>query len=346
MKLLFYNNYDMRQAWRNWKEHLGPDLHLFGVNYLVDKGVQVNILRHKSGFIRESGRYGNLNQQIRVAFRGLLHSVVYCGFFFDTRFLGLLHKSHLFRTDLLSVLHSPVERNENNWRTIKAHWKISVLSKSLHAESISTWPEFKDKFVYIPWGADLQFYPKPSCDPKPEGYILSIGATRRDFGTLVEAAKKTDRQFIICTPYESGLAQGDLPQNVVLHEKSFMSYAETFQLYKNSLAVAIPLDTPDDYRGTQIGLTSLLEAMAMGRPVIMTRHPLIDINIQEERIGYWTRSKDSNSWIEAINKMSSNPKQTAAMGQQGRLLCEEKYNTARYGEDLYRLIREHPAYTS
>jgi len=220
------------------------------------------------------------------------------------------------------------------------------MSKSLYTESIATWSEFKDKFVYIPWGADLQFYPKPSSNPKPEGYILSIGATRRDFKTLVEAAKKSDKQFIICTPQESGLVQSELPPNVVLHEKSFMSFAETFKLYENCLAVAIPLDLPEDYRGTQIGITSLLEAMALGRPVIMTRHPLIDINVEEESIGYWARSKDVNSWGEALNRISSDANQSAAMGQRGRQLCENNYNTARYGKDLYRLITQTPAFKS
>ena len=336
----------MRQAWQNWKIHVGPDLHLFGVNHLVHEGIHVDILRHKSGLVRETGRYGNLNQQLRVALKAFLYSIVYCGYFFDTRFLGLLHKSRVFRANLLSVLHSPIERNEQNRNTIDAHWKISVLSKSLYDESISAWSEFKDKFVYMPWGADLKFYPKPSCDPKPEGYILSIGATRRDFKTLVEAAKNSDRQFIICTPQESGLAQGELPHNVTLREKSFISFDETFELYRKCLAVAIPLDLPEDYRGTQIGITSLLEAMAMGRPVIMTRHPLMDINIQEERIGHWTRSKDSNSWIEAINSISSDTDQMAAMGQRGRMLCENRYNTARYGKDLFHLIRQHPTFAS
>jgi glycosyltransferase involved in cell wall biosynthesis len=220
------------------------------------------------------------------------------------------------------------------------------LSKSLYSETIAAWPEFKDKFVYIPWGADLEFYPKPSCDPKPDGYILSVGATRRDFKILVEAAKRSDKQFIICTPQESGLVRSELPPNVVVHEKSFMSFTETFKLYRDCLAVAIPLDLPEDYRGTQIGITSLLEAMALGRPVIMTQHPLIDINVEEEGIGYWTRSKDVNSWIEAIHKISSDASQSAAMGQRGRLRCESHYNTVRYGKDLSQLITQHRTFTS
>jgi glycosyltransferase involved in cell wall biosynthesis len=175
---------------------------------------------------------------------------------------------------------------------------------------------------------------------------LSIGSTRRDFKTLVEAAKKSDKQFIICTSQESGLTRSELPPNIILHEKSFMSFAETFKLYQDCLAVAIPLDLPEDYRGTQIGITSLLEAMALGRPVIMTRHPLIDINVEEEGIGYWARSKDVDSWIEAINKISSDTNQSAAMGQRGRLLCESNYNTVRYGKDLYRLMSQHPAFKS
>src|ERR1022692_3201396 len=103
MKILYYHNYDMQQAWRNWKEGLGPDLHLFGINYLVNKGIQVTILQHRYGSIREASRYGNLNQQVRAAFRGFLYSVVYCGFFSDARFLALLHHNHFLKADLLSV---------------------------------------------------------------------------------------------------------------------------------------------------------------------------------------------------------------------------------------------------
>jgi glycosyltransferase involved in cell wall biosynthesis len=344
MKLLYYHNYDMRQQWRKWKERLDSDLHLFGTNYLADQGIQVDILRHKWGFLRENGRYGNINQQARVAGKACLYSIIYAGYFFDTRFLGLLHKKHLFRADLISVLHSPIERTEQHWNTINANWKIPVISQTLYTEIIATWPEFKDKFVYMPVGADLGFYPKPSCEPKPDGYILSIGATRRDFKTLVEAAKKSDRRFIICTHQESGLTRSELPSNVTLHEKSFMGYSEAFKLYKDCLAVAIPLDLPPDYRGTQIGNTSLLEAMAMGKPALMTRHPLNEINIEEHRIGYFARSKDVNSWSEAINKISGNTNQSAAMGQRGRLLCEEKYNMVRYGKDLYQLLTQHPKF--
>lgn len=333
----------MRQAWRNWEEHLGPDLHLFGANYLANDGIKVNILRHKWGPLRENGRYGNINQQARVALGAGLHSVVYCGFFFDTRFLGLLYKKGLFRSRLVSVLHSPIERNEVNENAIKAHWKISVLGKALYNEMIAAWSEFKDKFVHISWGADLEFYKNPASGPKPDGYILSIGSTRRDFKTLVAAAKKSDKRFVICTSQESGLNRSEVPPNVTLHEKSFMSFAETFKLYEDCLAVAVPLDLPKDYRGTQIGITSLLEAMALSRPVIITRHPLLDINVEEAGIGYWARSHDVNSWVEAINKITSDTSRSVAMGERGRLLCETQYNTARYGKDLCRLMAQHPS---
>ena len=341
MKLLFYNNFDMRQAWQNWKDRTGPDQHLYGANYLADEGIDVKILRHKTGWVRQASRYGNLDQQTRVALQGFAYPVAYCGFFSDTRFLALLRNLRLIRTDLISILHNPLERNESNENAIREHWKISVLSGSLHAETISTWPEFKEKFAYIPWGADLRFYPEPDCAPKPEGYIVSVGATRRDFKTLAQAAKRSNRQFVICTPGESGLAKGELPQNVTLHEKSFMSYTKTLKLYENSQAVAIPLDTPADYRGTQIGLSSLIEAMAIGKPVIMTHHPLIDIDIEAEGIGYWARSQDADSWEAAIEKITCDPKRAAAMGQRARRLCEEKYNSARYGRDLNQLFSGH-----
>jgi glycosyltransferase involved in cell wall biosynthesis len=346
MQLLYYNNYDMREAWRNWQEHLGPDQHLYGTNYLAQDGIQVEILQHKFGLIREASRYGNLNQQIRIALRQFFYPVIYCGFFNDSYFLTRLARARMFRSALVSVLHHPLERNPETSQAIQAHWKISVLSKKIYQELISLWPEFTDKFVYSPWGADLQFYPQPSFEPNPNGYILSIGATRRDFKTLIEAAKKCDRKFVICTPQEVGVASAAVPPNVILHEKTFLSYTETFQLYRDALAVAIPLDLSNDYRGTQIGLSSLLEAMAMGRPAIITQHPLLDLDVAADGIGLWAQAKDTQSWIDAITKLSSDPKEAMAMGQRGRLLCEQKYNTSRYGEDLSRLVRTHPAFAA
>jgi glycosyltransferase involved in cell wall biosynthesis len=346
MQVLYYNNYDMREAWHNWHEHLGPDQHLYGTNYLAQDGIQVHILRHKFGKIRETSRYGNLNQQIRVTLKQFFYPVIYCGFFNDSFFLTRLARARFFRSALVSVLHHPLERNTETSRAIQAHWKISVLGKKIYAELLALWPEFKDKFVYSPWGADLQFYPKPNFEPKPDGYILSIGATRRDFKTLIEAAKKCDRKFVIITPREIGVARNAVPSNVILHEKTFLSYAETFEFYRDSLAVAVPLDLPGDYRGTQIGLSSLLEAMAMGRPTIITQHPLLDIDVQAEDIGLWTQAQNVGSWIDAINKISRDPEKAMEMGRRGRLLCEQKYNTARYGEDLSRLVRTHPAFVA
>ena len=45
--------------------------------------------------------------------------------------------------------------------------------------------------------------------------------------------------------------------------------------------IAIPLEKQE----TLAGLTSLLDCLGFGKPVIMTRNPCIDIDIEKEGIG-------------------------------------------------------------
>jgi glycosyltransferase involved in cell wall biosynthesis len=103
------------------------------------------------------------------------------------------------------------------------------------------------------------------------------------------------------------------------------------QYYAKALAVAIPrIDLPDDTSG----FTNLLEAMAMGKPVIMTRTGCLDLDIEKEGIGFYVKPYDVNGWIEALGYARSNGAKMSEMGARGRKLAESYYNTERFGRDI------------
>jgi glycosyltransferase involved in cell wall biosynthesis len=83
--------------------------------------------------------------------------------------------------------------------------------------------------------------------------------------------------------------------------------------------IAIPLDKSEV---SLAGLTSLVDAMAIGRPVIMTRNPFIDLDIEAEGIGRWVEPGDVEGWAKALRWFDQNPDASQAMGRRARALVD------------------------
>jgi len=102
------------------------------------------------------------------------------------------------------------------------------------------------------------------------------------------------------------------------------------RIYKDAYAIAIPLNETD----ALAGLTSLMDAMAMGRPVIMTRNPYVDIDIDALGIGIWVDTGDISGWKSAISKLLADPMMALEMGERARRLCEKGFNIRQFSKNL------------
>ena len=92
---------------------------------------------------------------------------------------------------------------------------------------------------------------------------------------------------------------------------------------------------PADY--TAVGFTNLLEAMAMARPVIVTRTGAVPTEIDVERAGCGLHvpPNDPAALATAIKTLADDPVRAKAMGEAGRRLVETRYNIQRYADDLH-----------
>ena len=88
------------------------------------------------------------------------------------------------------------------------------------------------------------------------------------------------------------------------------------------LCVVIPIEQNSLFYC--VGLTSVVEAMAMAKPIISTRNPYYPIDIEKEGIGFYVDNEDG--WVKAIEFISTHPKEASEMGKRARILAEEKYN--------------------
>jgi glycosyltransferase involved in cell wall biosynthesis len=99
--------------------------------------------------------------------------------------------------------------------------------------------------------------------------ICSAGLEFRDYATLVEAVRDLDVDVVVAaaSPWSkrtSDVTDGGVPANVTLCK---LSLFELRQLYADARFVVMPLH-PVDF---QAGITTILEAMAMGKGIVCSR---------------------------------------------------------------------------
>lgn len=200
-----------------------------------------------------------------------------------------------------------------------------------------------DKCEFLYWGEDLEYIDK-NINIKQGDFFLSTGRECRDFPILISAFSKTPTLPLQIYTNKMNYGnkydyleeeQGQFPNiNIEFVEKSATTTQFLAQKAGECLCVVIPLRKEDiNYC---LGLTSVVEAMAMGKPIISTRNPYSPVDIEKEGIGFFV--DDEQSWINAINYIYNNPEAAKEMGQRARKLAEEKFNISKCAEQIDRII--------
>lgn len=195
------------------------------------------------------------------------------------------------------------------------------------------------KIRFIPYYVDQKFWrPIPSITDK----ICSVGIEMRDYPTLIRALKGLDIQCHIAAGAARGKIfqtvkaiydNGPLPPNVTVFP---MSHKELRNLYAQSRFVVIPLLQTD----SDNGLTSILEAMAMGKAVICSRTKgQVDV-IKEGVTGIYVQQGDPDSLREAIKYLWEHPEEADRMGREGRKQIELNNTWEHFIENVKEVAQE------
>ncbi len=183
----------------------------------------------------------------------------------------------------------------------------------------------------VVWAADTKYYPPVSS---PGNYFAATGVTQRDYAVLLAAARQVNFPFIILGPAE---LQSQAPANVSWRPRKPNEPHDTIdddqlrQLYQGARAILIPLKPdPDDASG----FTNLLEAMACGRPVVMTRTGALDLTPAALGIGYDVAPGDTAGWIDALRKLAGDTAQATRFSDRAIELARVYFNLPRFEKDL------------
>jgi Glycosyl transferases group 1 len=186
----------------------------------------------------------------------------------------------------------------------------------------------------LPFGPDASWYPKPAY---PGQGVVAVGMAERDFTTFGRAASLASCPATIVCPTEMARRLPRFGRNVRIlcsQNAEFMPYVDVARLCAEARVHAIPLLA----NGRLSGLNSLTDALALGKPVIMTRIPEIDLDIEGAGVGRWVAPGDVEGWREAIRFFDDDPDEAVVFGRRARALVDEGFDADSFADRLMDLF--------
>ncbi|MCC7047794.1 MAG: glycosyltransferase family 4 protein [Alphaproteobacteria bacterium] len=195
-----------------------------------------------------------------------------------------------------------------------------------------------DRVVLVYGHVDARFY-RPLGGPQPAPNTLcSAGIAKRDYATLVLALTDVPEAKLTAVPAGHPLSLNrraipklPIPPNVVFPEYEPGGLRD---LYASAAIVCVALNEGL----SAAGVTTLLEAMAMAKPVIATRSTGLADYLQDGETGLYVAPGDVDGWKRAIRRLVSDPAFCARIGANARKWVERNSTLEIWADAIVRAL--------
>ncbi len=182
---------------------------------------------------------------------------------------------------------------------------ILVNSRGEVASTASRFGLEEGKVLFVPMYSTIE---PPECVEGNDGIVVSIGRTMRDNGTLLAAARRFRAPLVLVVGGNDRLPE-PLPPNVELLREIPLEEAQG--LVRRAAVVAVPLLPAERSTGQVV----VLEAMALGKPVVATELAGTMDLIESGVDGVLVPAGDSGAFAGAVNRLLENPEEARAIGR-------------------------------
>lgn len=347
MRIYYYHIIDIRAVLDNWKAGCYPSHLLYGAPQLENRGFKVVYHRGKPHLERWKQ---TLSTTIEVLRRYREYDGIYASAFRGLEIIIFLRALGLFRKPLYVWHHQPIVKAKNPLREIAARLfyrgmdELFFFSQRIVDESMRSAKANPKRMHIAHWGADMAYYERLSQHNKGNDKFISTGIEMRDMETLVAAFNATGKPIDIhvCeeyngTNYRELFSTLDCKSNIHVHYVTGHAHGVLSQRVAESMCVVVCCKETN----YTVGLTTLVEALALGKPLIISRNPQIPIDTDSEACGITVAYGDVEGWRQAINRIADNPEEAAAMGQRAKQLAMRLYNIERCADDVAKVINPH-----
>lgn len=364
MTVYFYHTQDTERIVREWRQGTFPSHFLYGALQLADSGIDV-VWHH------QKHTYRRLRDMLRATWKILTcrkrYDVLYATHTYGIEPIILLRALKLYRHPIVVWHHQPIVRARNPLREALARCfyrgmdHMIFFSRKLMQDSLLSKKADPRRMSMVHWGADLEYYdrmkeqtrskqqgtrehhsPQQSSCPLPPAPcpFISTGKELRDYETLLQAFHETGLSLTLFVErrrqaYFEGLRL--IGPNIDLHYGDRPIPHEIAQLVARSRCVCICCQKSN----YTVGLTTVVEALALGLPILCTRNPQMPMDIEAEGCGFWLEPGDVEGWKDRLRHIAAHPEEAEAMGRRGRRLAEQYYNINLCGKEVANIIKRY-----
>ena len=198
----------------------------------------------------------------------------------------------------------------------------------------------RQKVIQVPGsGVDLAKFERQPLSQDGTSFLMIARLLRnKGIPEFLEASKRVSEQhpesrFLILGHVDDqnpeGITKAEIEQYGEQYPVEFIPGTADVRPYLAKSSVFV---LPSYYRE---GLPrTILEAMAVGRPIITTDQPGCRDPIEEGQNGFIVPPRDARSLADAMGKLASDPMLVARMGRRSRELAEEIYSDAKVNRQL------------
>jgi glycosyltransferase involved in cell wall biosynthesis len=330
VRILVANNYPLSIAEQLVREDRYPAQHLWGIDALRAAGHQVILAPDDAHpwLSRRGSSIGDVGRSLSALQHRSDIDLLYGADAATLRPWALARRSRLTRKPVVLTQHQPPGRHPAVLQGLRGADAVICLSRVVQGqvEDLRQRPA-----TWLPWGPDLAFagYSGPVSDV---GGVVSTGKTQRDVQTLLQAMGRAGVAGSVFAP--GGTPS---PERVkVVSTDVHRPYLDVLQHVRVAAVVAIPLADPTKLTG----LTELADAMALGKPVVMTRSPLVDVDLEDLGCGITVEAGDVLGWERALSELVQDAERRERMGRKARAAAVQHFNTEAYGAGVVRLLEE------
>ena len=250
--------------------------------------------------------------------------------------ISMLKLCGMFHQRIVVISHKSLTSPQNKFSRLIYKMVYSAIDTFLFFspknmnESSSSGMVNPQKLHIFEWGRELP-YMDSHFTLSDKSFFISTGRENRDFKILIDAFSKTSASLEIYVNrqnYNTGNDYGYLKQSmgiypnikIVFVENTEHTYEKLCQRVAEARCVVIPLIR--EKVNYCLGLTSLVEAMSLSKPIISSPNPYSPIDIEKEKIGIYASTTEE--WVTAINQCTEGC--AFEMGLRARKLAEKTYN--------------------
>ena len=351
MKVYFYHTQNIQYCLSRMQQGEFPSHFLYGACHLSSSGIDV--VYHRS----PSKEMSRLKTALYTVWRVLTcreHiDAVYATHYKGLELLILLRAIGIFRKPIVVWHHQPIVTPKSKLREwggrlfYRGMDRLIFFSQKLVDDSLHSPKANPKRMVVGHWGADLDFYDRMRNQEKDARFVfIATGKEQRDQHTLIESFNRTG------LPLKLYIGINPDPTVPNPNLDAVRSYKPAANIDVREICGLLPYEIALDVAKAQCvaicckhtrytaGLTTVVEALALGLPMVCSRNPQIPIDFDREGCGISVEYGDVEGWQRATSYLASHPDEARRMGERGRQIAEERFNDRQCASEVAAVLKE------